>query len=115
MACAAFRPGREPWADDPRSAGPTDTTKGATMADVKGLSDHALSILAFAAYHRLVSGERVTSVIRKDGAGHEADPKGVEELTGRGLAREGDTEIELGEEAQEAVETLVAAMRSTLG
>ena len=38
--------------------------------DVNGLSDKALSIFAFAAYHRLVSGERVTSVIRKDGAGH---------------------------------------------
>ncbi len=85
------------------------------MADVKGLSDHALSILAFAAYHRLVSGERVTSVIRKDGAGHEADPKGVEELTGRGLAEVGETEITLGNEAQEAVETLVAALRGVVG
>jgi hypothetical protein len=41
--------------------------------DVNGLSDKALSIFAFAAYHRLVSGEKVTSVIRRDGAGHEAD------------------------------------------
>ncbi|MBE7245388.1 MAG: hypothetical protein INR63_10570 [Actinomycetospora chiangmaiensis] len=85
------------------------------MADVKGLSDHALSILAFAAYHRLVSGERVTSVVRKDGAGHEADPKGVEELTGRGLATAGETEIELGQEAQDAVETLVTALRGAVG
>ena len=44
--------------------------------DVNGLSDKALSIFAFAAYHRLVSGEKVTSVIRRDGAGHEADPEG---------------------------------------
>ena len=85
------------------------------MADIKGLSDHALSILAFAAYHRLVSGERVTSVVRKDGAGHEADPKGVEELTERGLATAGETEIELASEAQEAVETLVTALRGTVG
>ena len=85
------------------------------MADVKGLSDHALSILAFAAYHRLVSGERVTSVIRKDGAGHEADPKGVEELAERGLATAGETEIALGDAAQEAVETLVAALRGAVG
>ncbi len=85
------------------------------MADLKGLSDHALSILAFAAYHRLVSGERVTSVIRKDGAGHEADPKGVTELTERGLATADDAEISLSDEAQEAVETLVTAMRQTLG
>jgi phosphotransferase system HPr-like phosphotransfer protein len=86
-----------------------------TMADVKGLSDHALSILAFAAYHRLVSGERVTSVVRKDGAGHEADPKGVAELTERGLATADDTEISLGDEAQEAVETLVDALRRVVG
>ncbi|MCJ2012603.1 hypothetical protein [Methylobacterium sp. J-076] len=85
------------------------------MADVNGLSDHALSILAFAAYHRLVSGERVTSVVRKDGAGHEADPKGVEELTGRGLATADEAAITLGDEAQEAVETLVAALRKALG
>jgi hypothetical protein len=84
------------------------------MADVKGLSDHALSILAFATYHRLVSGERVTSVIRKDGAGHEADPKGVAELTERGLAEASETEISLGHEAQEAVEAMVEALRGAL-
>lgn len=85
------------------------------MADVKGLSDRALSILAFAAYHRLASGERVTSVVRRDGNGHEADPGGVAELVGRGLAEAGDTEIELGDAAQEAVETLVAALRGAVG
>lgn len=85
------------------------------MADVKGLSDNALSILAFAAYHRLVSGERVTSVVRKDGKGHEADPKGVAELTERGLATAGETEIGLSGEAQEAVETLVTALRGAVG
>ncbi|WP_449409485.1 hypothetical protein [Methylobacterium komagatae] len=84
------------------------------MADVKGLSDHALSILAFAAYHRLVSGERVTSVVRKDGNGHEADPKGVEELTERGLAEAGETEINLGKDAQEAVEVMVEALRGAV-
>ncbi|MGC5780694.1 hypothetical protein [Methylobacterium sp. NFXW15] len=84
------------------------------MADVKGLSDHALSILAFAAYHRLVSGERVTSIVRKDGNGHEADPKGVEELTERGLAEAGETEINLGKDVQEAVEVMVEALRGAV-
>ena len=84
------------------------------MADVKGLSDHALSILSFAAYHRLVSGERVTSVVRKDGNGHEADPKGVQELTERGLAEAGETEINLGQDAQDAVEVLVEALRGAV-
>lgn len=83
--------------------------------DLNGLSDKALSILAFAAYHRLVSGERVTSVIRKDGAGHEADPQGVKELEARGLVTAGATDIDLGETAQQAVETMVAALRREVG
>ncbi|MCJ2061307.1 hypothetical protein MKK63_01050 [Methylobacterium sp. J-088] len=83
--------------------------------DVNGLSDKALSIFAFAAYHRLVSGERVTSVIRKDGAGHEADPQGVKELEERGLVTAGETEIDFGETAQQAVETMVAALRQAVG
>ena len=83
--------------------------------DVNGLSDKALSIFAFAAYHRLVSGERVTSVIRKDGAGHEADPQGVKELEARGLVTAGETDVALGEAAQQAVETMVAALRQAVG
>ncbi|MCJ2073278.1 hypothetical protein MKK75_31590 [Methylobacterium sp. J-030] len=83
--------------------------------DLNGLSDKALSILAFATYHRLVSGERVTAVIRKDGAGHEADPEGVKELEERGLVTAGETDIDLGETAQQAVETMVAALRREVG
>ncbi|MGH1573853.1 hypothetical protein ACRAWG_28405 [Methylobacterium sp. P31] len=83
--------------------------------DVNGLSDKALSILAFAAYHRLVSGERVTSVIRRDGAGHEADPEGVKELEGRGLVTVRDTDIDLSEDAQAAVKAMVAALRREVG
>jgi hypothetical protein len=85
------------------------------MADVNGLSDKALSIFAFAAYHRLVSGERVTSVIRRDGAGHEADPEGVQELEGRGLVTAGDATLDLGETAQQTVEAMVAALRRAVG
>jgi hypothetical protein len=83
--------------------------------DVNGLSDKALSILAFAAYHRLVSGETVTSVIRRDSAGHEADPQGVKELEGRGLVTAGETDIGLGETAQATVEAMVAALRREVG
>lgn len=83
--------------------------------DVNGLSDKALSIFAFAAYHRLVSGETVTSVIRKDGAGHEADPEGVRELEGRGLVTAGEADIDLGETARATVETMVAALRRAVG
>jgi len=54
------------------------------MAD-SHLSDAALSILAFAAYHSLVSGETVTRVVLDDGKGHHADAGGVEEMTKAGL------------------------------
>ena len=83
--------------------------------DTQGLSDKALSIFAFAAYHRLLSGERVASVIRKDGAGHEADPDGVAELESRGLAKADETRIELGEAAQAFTERLVEALRREAG
>jgi hypothetical protein len=83
--------------------------------DVNGLSDKALSIFAFAAYHRLVSGETVTSVIRRDGAGHEADPEGVKELETRGLVTAGATDIDLGETAQRTIEAMVAALRREVG
>ena len=37
------------------------------MADLSGLSDEALAVFAFAAYHELSSGQRVRSVVRRDG------------------------------------------------
>jgi hypothetical protein len=57
---------------------------GGTMSDTP-LSDHALSILTFAAYHSLVSGESVTRVVLDDGKGHHADPEGVKEMESAGL------------------------------
>ena len=81
----------------------------------EGLSDKALSIFTFAAYHRLLSGERVTSVIRTDGKGHQADPDGVAELEQRGLATVSERDISFGDEAGEFVETIVAALRGQVG
>ncbi|RIY02156.1 hypothetical protein D3218_07640 [Aureimonas flava] len=49
------------------------------------LSDGALSILVFAAYHSLVSGETVTRVVLDDGKGHKADAEGVREMEEAGL------------------------------
>ena len=51
------------------------------------LSDKGLSIFVFAAYHQLTSGEPVTEVVLRDGAGHAADPQGVREVEASGLAR----------------------------
>jgi hypothetical protein len=82
-------------------------------ADTQGLSDKALSIFAFAAYHRLLSGERVSWVIRKDGHGHEADPGGVAELEARGLATANETEISFEDAAAHFVDTVVEAIRGT--
>lgn len=57
------------------------------MADLSGLSDGALAVFAFAAYHELSSGQRVLSVVREDGAGHRANAAAVDELDERGLIR----------------------------
>ncbi|MEH3065605.1 MAG: hypothetical protein PGN33_23720 [Methylobacterium radiotolerans] len=54
-------------------------------------------------------------MIRRDGAGHEADPEGVKELEGRGLVTAGESAIDLGETAQAAVETMVTALRREVG
>ena len=51
------------------------------------LSDKALAVFAFAAYHQLESGQRVSSIVQRDGAGHRADDTAVRELTERGLVR----------------------------
>ena len=57
------------------------------MADLSGLSDGALAVFAFAAYHELSSGQRVLSMVREDGAGHRANAAAVDELDERGLIR----------------------------
>lgn len=84
-------------------------------AQPQGLSDKALSIFAFAAYHRLLSGEQVTSVIRRDGKGHEADPQGVEEIEAKGLAEISDGTIAFTNEGAAFVESIVVAIRGATG
>lgn len=55
------------------------------MTTPNEMSDKALSVFAFAAYHQLESGDAVTSVIADDGAGHRANPEAVTELEAREL------------------------------
>ena len=50
------------------------------------LSDKAIAVFAFAAYHALSSGETVVDVVLQDGAGHAADPTAIRELEAAGLA-----------------------------
>ena len=67
------------------------------MLDRPNLSDKALAVFAFAAYHQLESGQPVTKVIRSDGQGHEADGAAVEELQELRLATVAGNDIELTE------------------
>ena len=76
-----------------------------------GLSDKALSVFVFAAYHELVSGQKVTSVVRRDYAGHAADPDGVAELESRGLVTQTGDFLHFSAEAERLLETLLAAIR----
>lgn len=79
------------------------------------LSDKALSIFVFAAYHELLSGERVTSVARHDGAGHEADPDGVAELRGLKLVNVEHDFLRFSEEAEAFLDAVLAALRREAG
>ncbi|HEX4768889.1 MAG TPA: hypothetical protein VH414_21700 [Lichenihabitans sp.] len=51
------------------------------------LSDKAMAVFAFAAYHQLSSGEIVVDVVLDDGAGHAADPRAIRELEDGDLAK----------------------------
>ena len=84
-------------------------------AETSDLSDRALSIFTFAAYHHLISGQPISSVVRRDGSGHRADPEGVAEVESRGLATLSDDEITFTEPGVAFVEQVVAAIREAKG
>ena len=81
------------------------------MADLSGLSDEALAVFAFAAYHQLSSGQMVRSVVQKDGAGHKASEAAVEELKGRGLIEADGSEIRFTPQGEEALQGLISGIR----
>ncbi|WP_407519833.1 hypothetical protein [Methylobacterium oryzisoli] len=78
------------------------------------LSDKALSVFAFAAYHQLESGQKVSRVVRRDGAGHQADPEAVAELEQAGLIEATADALVLRPEAEAMVEKGIAALRGAL-
>jgi len=82
------------------------------MADLSGLSDEALAVFAFAAYHELSSGQRVSSVVQKDDAGHRASNAAVDELDGRGLIKADGREIVFTPAGEEALQGIIAAIRN---
>jgi len=75
------------------------------------LSDKALSILTFAAYHSLVSGETVTRVVLDDGKGHKADSQGVEEMEQAGFIEPEGERGTLTEKGTEALGKVIDAIR----
>ena len=83
------------------------------MAQLSGLSDEALAVFAFAAYHQLSSGQMVRSVVQRDGAGHKASDAAVSELTGRGLIEADGSEIRFTDEGERALSAFVSALRGT--
>ena len=78
----------------------------------ESLSDKALAIFAFAAYHQLDSADRVPRFLQQDGAGHRADPEAVAELETRGLATTDGNRLLLSAEAQTLLDAMIEAMRS---
>jgi len=85
---------------------------GFDMSDLSGLSDEALAVFAFAAYHQLSSGQRVRSVIRRDGAGHKASDAAVSELKGRGLVDADGEEIRFTTAGEQALQGFIASLGS---
>lgn len=77
------------------------------------LSDKALGIFAFAAYHQLTSGETVTEVISADGKGHRADPEGVAALAAAGLATEDNGRVAFTPEGMARLAAVLDALRES--
>ncbi|EIM25855.1 hypothetical protein [Microvirga lotononidis] len=83
------------------------------MADLSGLSDDALAVFAFAAYHELSSGQRIRGVVQKDGVGHKASDAAVDELDGRGFVKSDGQEIVFTLAGEEALQHIVSGIRQS--
>jgi hypothetical protein len=80
-------------------------------AAAHGLSDKALAIFAFAAYHQLASGQTVSSVVQSDGAGHKADDEAVAELQARGLAQADGRTVHFTPDGESALAAVIESLR----
>jgi hypothetical protein len=79
------------------------------------LTDDARSILVFAAYHELTSGEPVKEVVLSDSAGHKANGKGQEELSEAGLIEINGDRARITEAGEEVLANLLNLIRSETG
>ncbi len=75
------------------------------------LSDKAVAVFAFAAYHQLSSGEVVVDVVLKDGAGHAADPQAIAELEAADLARRDGDRATFTDSGKHRLAAVVTALR----
>jgi chromosome segregation and condensation protein ScpB len=82
---------------------------------MSGLSDEALAVFAFAAYHQLSSGQMVRSIVQRDGAGHKASDTAVSELQGRRLIEADGQDITFTAQGEEALQAMIAALRGQRG
>ncbi len=79
---------------------------------MSGMSDKAVAVFAFAAYHQLESGQPVTKVIRQDGKGHKADEEAVSELETLKLAEAAGNDIVFTESGLSVLAKAVEALRA---
>jgi chromosome segregation and condensation protein ScpB len=82
------------------------------MAETADLSDKAVAVFAFAAYHQLTSGQPVKSVIREDGKGHKADDEAVQELTAKDLVEVSGNDICFSEAGLHVLSTAIEGLKS---
>jgi chromosome segregation and condensation protein ScpB len=82
--------------------------------ETQGLSDKAMAVFAFAAYHQLESGQKISSVVQRDGAGHKADDEAVAELQARGLVEADGQSIQFTADGESALDRVIQGLRNNL-
>ncbi len=76
------------------------------------LSDKAIAVFAFAAYHQLASGETVIDVVLHDGAGHAADPEAIRELERNNLAKVEAERTVFTDKGKATLDAMIGALRT---
>jgi chromosome segregation and condensation protein ScpB len=82
------------------------------MSPEPSLSDKALAVFAFAAYHQLESGLPVTKVIRSDGAGHTADEEAIAELVERELIVADGNDLAFSQQGLKKLGRIIEGLRA---
>ena len=82
------------------------------MTDTTTISDRGLAVFAFAIYHQLESGNRVTQVVMDDGAGHQADGEGVDQLRRLGLVGVESGRVRFTETGDAMIGRLIEGLRT---